>query len=269
MKRNKNHSKRKIWTLNGGKVLNWFLAVIAPLLLFIIWYTASKRGLINRSILPSPLKVAETAYQYLDNGKLGKHLLISGVRVIHGFLTGMISGILIGTIMGLSKTIFRILNTLVNLLRPIPMIAWIPLLILWLGIGEESKIAVIFIGSFWPVFLNTIHGIHSVDRKVIEVANVLEKNRFQILIEVIFPAATPSIFTGIRLGMGTAWTCVVAAEMIAASRGIGYLIAYARELSQPDVVLVGVFSIGLIGLLIDMGILRLQKHILKWHDGNG
>lgn len=114
--------------------------------------------------------------------------------------------------------------------------------------------------------LNTIHGIHSVDRKLIEVADILEKNRFQILTRVIFPAATPSIFTGIRLGMGTAWTCVVAAEMIAASRGIGYLITYARELSQPDVVLVGVFSIGIIGLLIDTGILRLQKYLLKWNE---
>jgi sulfonate transport system permease protein len=121
------------------------------------------------------------------------------------------------------------------------------------------------IGSFWPVLLNTIHGIHSVDNKLIEVGAILEKNKLQILRRIILPAAVPSIFTGIRLGMGTAWTCVVAAEMIAASRGIGYMITYARELSQPDVVLVGVFAIGLVGLLIDTGIQHLQRHLLKWN----
>jgi sulfonate transport system permease protein len=201
----------------------------------------------------------------IENGKLSRHLIISFQRVLRGFTIGAGIGIVIGSLMGLSQTIHRVLNSLVGIFRPVPMIAWIPLLILWLGIGEGSKISVIVIGSFWPVLLNTIHGIHSVDNKLIEVGVILEKNRLQILWKIILPAAIPSIFTGIRLGMGTAWTCVVAAEMIAASRGIGYMITYARELSQPDVVLVGVFSIGLVGLLIDTGIQQLQRHLLKWN----
>jgi sulfonate transport system permease protein len=144
------------------------------------------------------------------------------------------------------------------------MIAWIPLLILWLGIGEEPKVTVIAIGSFWPVLLNTIQGIHSVDPKLLEVASILEKSKWTVVTKVVLPSALPSIFTGIRLGIGSAWTCVVAAEMIAASQGIGFLITYAREMTQVHVVLVGVFSIGLIGLLIDTLILKLQNHILKW-----
>ncbi|MBR6222929.1 MAG: ABC transporter permease [Lachnospiraceae bacterium] len=243
---------------------NTFLKVLAPVLLVLIWHVASVAGLTNANILPSPTRVVETLIKLISNGKLGKNLLVSAIRVLQGFSVGTLLGIILGVLMGLSKTLNRILNSLVNIFRPIPMIAWIPLLILWLGIGEESKIAVIIIGTLWPVLLNTISGILSVDKKLLEVAQIMEKSRSQILLSVILPSAWPSIITGIRLGIGTAWTCVVAAEMIAAASGIGYMITYARELSQPDVVLVGVFTIGVVGLLIDFIIMRIQKRLLRW-----
>ncbi len=248
------------------KVFIIAVSIIAPILLVSIWYVASASGAINKAVLPSPGKIAGTFLKYMENGKLGENLLVSGIRVMKGFLIGAFAGIILGSFMGLSKTIYRFLNSLVGIFRPVPMIAWIPLLILWLGIGEESKVSVIVIGSFWPVLLNTIHGIHSVDVKMIEVASILEKSNYQILRKIILPAALPSIFTGIRIGMGSAWTCVVAAEMIAASKGIGYMITYARELSQSDVVLVGVFSIGVVGLSIDVGIQKLKTHLLKWNN---
>jgi sulfonate transport system permease protein len=241
-----------------------FLSVVAPLTVLLLWYFSTSGGRGNAGILPPPLEVLNTLRLNINNGKLGRHLIISGERVLKGFSIGALAGITIGSIMGLSKTIHRVLNSLVGIFRPVPMIAWIPLLILWIGIGEGSKISVIVIGSFWPVLLNTIHGIHEVDPKLIEVGEILEKHKLQILTKIVLPAAFPSIFTGIRLGIGTAWTCVVAAEMIAASRGIGYMITYARELSQPDVVLVGVFSIGLVGLLLDTIIQQLQRNLLKW-----
>ena len=169
--------------------------------------------------------------------------------------------------MGLSKYINSFLGSIVGILRPIPMIAWMPLLILWFGIAEKSKYVVIAIGTFWSVLLNTIHGIHSVDPKLKEVATVLEKKPITVLFKVVYPAALPGIFTGIRLGMGAAWSCVVAAEMIAATKGIGYMIMYARELSKPDVLLVGMLSIGLVGLIIDSGIMYLEKLILRWNVG--
>jgi sulfonate transport system permease protein len=248
-----------------SRIARIVLSVTAPAAIVALWYISTAGGRGVSGILPSPLVVVSALKINIANGKLGRHLIISLERVLRGFSIGGAAGIVIGSFMGLSRTIHRILNSLVGIFRPVPMIAWIPLLILWLGIGEGSKVSVIVIGSFWPVLLNTIHGIHSVDNKLIEVGAILEKNKLQILWRIILPAAVPSIFTGIRLGMGTAWTCVVAAEMIAASRGIGYMITYARELSQPDVVLVGVFAIGLVGLLIDTGIQQLQSHLLKWN----
>jgi sulfonate transport system permease protein len=146
------------------------------------------------------------------------------------------------------------------------MIAWIPILILLLGIDEGSKIALIAIGSFWPVLLNTSRGIKNTDKKLIEVGVMLEKSRFQMLVKVILPSAFPFIFTGIRLGVGNAWSCVVTAEVIAAATGIGYVIMYARELMQPDVLLVGVFTIGVVGLMLDAVLLRVEKKVLRWNE---
>ncbi len=244
---------------------NFFFVIAAPLLLVLLWLYVTETNIVNTNILPSPIRVVETFINLIANGQLWKNLSVSFLRVLKGFALGAVFGIIIGTVMGLSKSINKILSSLVGILRPIPMIAWIPMLILWLGIGEKSKVAVIFIGSFWPILLNTITGILSVDSKLLEVATVFEKNKLEILGKVVFPSATPSIITGIRLGFGTAWTCVVAAEMIAASSGIGYMITYARELSQPDVVLAGVFTIGIVGLLIDGILLRIQKTLLKWN----
>ncbi len=239
--------------------------VIAPFLLILIWYYGAVSGKINQAILPGPQRVWGTFISMLKSGKLLINLEVSAVRVIRGFAIGASAGLILGIFMGLSKWINAFLGSLVGILRPIPMIAWLPLLILWLGIDDDSKNAIIAIGTFWSVLLNTIHGIQSVDPKLKEVAAVLEKQPQIVLLKVVLPAALPGIFTGIRLGMGTAWSCVVAAEMIAASKGIGYMIMYARELSQPDVLLVGMLSIGIVGLLIDAGILRLQRFLLRWN----
>ena len=158
------------------------------------------------------------------------------------------------------------MNLYIGILRPIPPIAWIPFLILALGIGELSKITVIAIGSFWPLLLNTIEGVHAADESLLELGSVLEKDRKTVIFKIILPSAIPSVFTGARLGISRAWSCVVTAEMIAASAGVGYLIQYARELSQPAVMLVGVAVIGLIGLLIDSAMMAIQHRILKWNS---
>lgn len=247
-----------------NRAKNLILKVIAPILLLVVWQTFGTMGVLNEHILPPPSKVIAAFAQLFESGKLVENLVISLSRVFRGFILGALAGVAIGIIMGLSRPINKILSSLVSIFRPIPMIAWIPLLILGLGIGEESKVAVIFIGTLWPVLLNTISGILSVDTKLIEVSRVLEKNKIEMLTKVIMPSAWPAIFTGLRLGISTAWTCVVAAEMIAASSGIGYMIMYARELSQPDVVLVGVFTIGFVGLFIDAIIGVLQKRVLSW-----
>ena len=253
-------SKKKILSIIIKKSYSFFI----PAVLIILWEILSKKGIINQSIMPAPTRIIGTLKLMLSDGELTTHLGVSAFRVVQGFGIGAVLGIIIGILMGLSQRIDGALKTMVGILRPIPIIAWVPLLILWMGIDEASKVTVIAIGSFWPILLNTIHGIKSVDEKYLEVAKILEKSKVETLIKIVFPAALPSIFTGIRLGIGTAWMSVVGAEMIAAATGIGYLIMYARELSQPDVMLVGVFSIGIIGLLIDFLVMQIQNKLLRW-----
>lgn len=202
----------------------------------------------------------------LLSGELARHLGISLLRVLQGYVVGCVLGVAVGTVMALVRKFDRALTLILGIIRPIPIIAWVPVIILWLGIGEVSKVSIIAMGTFFPVLLNTIQGIQSTDIKYREVALVLEKSHASLLLHVIFPSALPSIFTGLRLGLGTAWMSVVGAELIAASSGIGYLISYAGQLSQPDVMLVGVFTIGFIGLLIDVLIKFIQSRLLRWSD---
>jgi sulfonate transport system permease protein len=144
----------------------------------------------------------------------------------------------------------------------------IPLFIMWLGIGEESKIALVTVGAFWPVLLNTIAGVQSTDLKLIEVAQMFGKKRFVVLRDIIIPSAMPLLFTGLRLSISTAWSCVVAAEMIAADKGVGYLIMYARQMSKPAELFVGIISIGVIGLGIDILFRTLQNKVVYWSRAN-
>lgn len=245
-------------------VLSW-IVLIAFLLL---WQVASSRGWISVAILSSPERIFRKFIQMLGDGSLFKHVFTSLGRVLKGFALGAGIGLVLGLLIGLSKRLEAFTNLFIGLLRPIPPIAWIPLLILALGIGEQSKVMVIAIGSFWPMLLDTIHGVKSTDKSLLELGNVLEKSKKTIVLKIILPSAVPAIFTGARQAISRAWSCVVTAEMIAASSGTGYLIQYARELSQPALMFVGVAMIGLVGLLIDFIMMRLEKRLLAWNMAN-
>lgn len=250
----------------AGSVSDSLVLFLTPVAVVLVWEYFSYNGTLNPSVLPSPVTIWETFWQMLLSGELARHLGISLLRVLQGYVVGCVLGVAVGTVMALVRKFDRALTLILGIIRPIPIIAWVPVIILWLGIGEVSKVSIIAMGTFFPVLLNTIQGIQSTDIKYREVALVLEKSHASLLLHVIFPSALPSIFTGLRLGLGTAWMSVVGAELIAASSGIGYLISYAGQLSQPDVMLVGVFTIGFIGLLIDVLIKFIQSRLLRWSD---
>jgi sulfonate transport system permease protein len=246
---------------------NTILTLLLPVGIVLFWHYASSTGILHRSVLPPPAKFLETFLELLQGGSLWKHTVTSMFRVLQGFAVGCAAGILIGALRGISPKINQVFTLFFGVLMPIPMVGWVPLLILWCGIGETTKIVVIALGTFWSVLLNTHDGIKNVDKKLIEVAEVLEKGKVFTLVKVVIPAALPAIITGIRLGFGNAWKSVVSAEMLAASRGLGFLITYARELSQPDVMIVGLLSIGVVGVLIDRIMLLFQKRALRWNTG--
>jgi sulfonate transport system permease protein len=234
-----------------------------------VWCIGSSTGAINPSIIPTPQKVGEAFSKMLEDGSLWQHILASFSRVLKGFAIGAVSGVVLGLLIGLYFRLNQLFATLIGVLRPIPPIAMIPLFIMWLGIGEESKVALVTVGAFWPVLLNTIAGVQSTDPKLIEVAQVFGKSRLTILKDIIIPSTIPSLFTGLRLSISTAWSCVVAAEMIAADKGVGYLIMFARQMSKPAELFVGIISIGVIGLAIDILFQLLQKKVVYWNNTSG
>lgn len=229
-----------------------------------VWQTLFHMGYIKPIILPPPSKIILTFWSLVKSGVMAKHVGISVLRVLEGFGIAAVLGLGLGIAIGLSRTLDRLTDLIIQVIKPIPPIAWIPLAILWFGIDERAKVYIIFLGAFFPIIINTIDGIRQTDHKLVEVSRILEVPRSRFVRQVVIPGALPAIMTGLRVGLMVAWMCVVAAELIAASSGIGYLIMDARQLSQSDVVLVGMITIGVIGKLMDSLIKRLEKRLIGW-----
>lgn len=242
-----------------------FLPFILPITIFIIWYMSAERGWVAPYIIPPPERVVLTFIEFLQDGTLWNDTWASLKRMLQGYFWAAAAGGLLGVFMGLSVVGERLFSATLNAIRVIPPLAWIPLVILWFGIGELSKIAIIFKSAFFPILLNVIQGIESVPKGYIEVSKLLGASKIKILFKVILPAALPNIFVGLRLGLGASWMAVVAAELIASTSGLGYRLTEGRELSHPDVVLVGMIMIGVIGLFMDLILSKVQRRVLAWH----
>lgn len=238
-----------------------------PVIFLVSWELAVRGGILKANLTPPPSKLWSTFCSLLLSGKLQRGLSVSFLRVFIGFAIGSVAGVVLGFLMGLFRWFNDALSVFVSVFRPIPTIALIPIFIIIFGIGELSNVAVIFVGSFWPVLLNTISGTMEVDGRLLELAYVYRVSGSKTIFKIIFPSAVTSILTGIRLGLGTAWMSVVAAEMIGASSGIGYMIMLARELAQPSYMYVEVFVIGIIGLLLDRILSVIQKKANKKYKG--
>lgn len=247
-----------------GKSVAVYLAI--PVLILVIWELLSVGGIIRPIILPSPLQVADVTWQLIRTGDLVRHIFSSVVRVLEGFALAALAGLVLGVGIGLSRTTSRLAELPIQLIKPIPPIAWIPLAILWFGIGEWAKIYLIFIGAFFPILINTIDGIRQTDGRYVELAKILEVPRWRFIRQVILPGALPQIMTGLRIGLNIAWMCVVAAELIAASSGVGFLIMDARQLSQTDVVLAGMATMGVLGKLTDDALRAIEGRMIKWRE---
>ncbi len=220
-------------------------------LIIIIWITGSYFSLWNSYIIPYPEKVFFTAVKLLKSGELFKHMFTSISRIFFGFSITVILAVPSAVIFGMFPQIYNYFKSILEFMRHTPPLALIPMIILWFGIGEFSKITIIILASFFPVFLNTLKGIENCDKKFIEVGQVFDFTKYEIFRKIILPSAVPDILNGIKLGIGYSWRAIIGAEMIAASSGIGYLILDGQQMSRSDVVIVGIFSIGIFGSFTD------------------
>jgi ABC-type nitrate/sulfonate/bicarbonate transport system, permease component len=235
-----------------------------PIAIILAWQLIASLGLVSPALLPSPAYIVETFIYLIQSGDLWRHVSSSAARVFQGYAIAATLALTLGIAMGAFPKIDRVMRLLVQILKPVPPIAWIPLAILWFGIDEGSKIFIIALGAFFPILVSTVDGIRQTDKKYVELARVLELPHHLFLTRVMLPSALPHVMTGLRLGFALAWMCVVAAELIAASSGIGFLIMDGRAVSQADLVLAGMLTLGVLGKLTDDGIQRLEKRLTGW-----
>lgn len=246
---------------------NKLMGLIIPLVLLAAWEFVTRRELFSPQLLPPPRMLFETWWDMQKSGELATNMKMSLLRVGLGFLLGASAGFLLGTAMGMWKSVEQYLGPLFNSVRQVPIIAWLPFLLLCLGIDELFKIVFIALGASIPMALKTLEGIKGVSNSYLEVAKVFEYGRFKLLRTIMIPAALPSILTGLRLSLSEAWMLVVAAELVAASVGIGNVMTIARRLIQTDVVLVGVIVIAITGFIMDKVLGQLEPLFLNWCKG--
>ncbi len=271
-----------------ARALSLTIPLIAPALLAVIWVILA-RQIGNQVILPGIEQVADLlghpTEDLISMGSLISNVLVSLVRVIMGYAIAALVAIPLGIVMGYYGFIFKFFNGFLNLFRPIPPLAWVPLVMAWFGISslatvvgletgqmyiylnniKFSMLFIIFIGAFYPILTSTIHGVRNINTTLIDSARVLGASEYQIFMKVLIPASMPSIITGMRIGLGIAWMCLVSAEMLPGSlSGIGYMITHAFTLASTDIVIAGMISIGVVGASMDMVFRRIEHKKFSW-----
>lgn len=241
----------------GEKFLNFCIGII---IIVFIWQVIIIIGQYPEALLPSPLKVGETIIEIITNGSIFVHLQVSLGRFAAGYLLAIIPAIILGMLLGRMPRIWQIMDPIVQVLRPVSPIAWSPFIVLWFGIGNMPAIVIIFIAAFFPVLLTTVAGVKNVDKNYLKIAENMEMNQLELMRKIIFPAAFPSIVSGLHLALGTAWIFLVAGEMVGAQSGLGYLIVDARNTLNLAGVVAGIIFIGVCGFILD----RLISLFEKW-----
>lgn len=249
-----------LWPAVRDRLLAWPV----PLAVLALWWLAARHAWISPQVLPAPDAVAATLGESLASGELWAHLQVSLLRVLGGFGAGLVGGLALGTAMGLSPTVKDYLYPLFKAFAQVPVLGWLPLLMLLVGIDEALKIILIAKAALVPIALNTYKGIQGVPTRLIEVGKVLGFDRRQMLLRVVFPAALAPVWGGIRYGLTHAWLALVVVELLASSEGLGYLIVYGRQLFQLDVVLAAVAVVGIVGYALDKALAAVETRLLRW-----
>ena len=248
-------------------VLRRLLPWLLPLALLALWQVGAATGWIASRVLPAPLDVLRAAVALAESGELWTHVQVSAGRALTGLAIGGGLGLVLGLITGSVRWAETLLDTTVQMVRNIPALALIPLVILWFGIDEAAKLFLIAVSVFFPIYLNTFHGIRSVDPGLIEMGRTYGLSRWQLYRQIVLPGALSSILVGLRFSLGLMWVILIVAETISAQAGIGYLTMNAREFLQTDIVLVGILLYALLGKLADWFAKGLERWWLRWHPG--
>jgi sulfonate transport system permease protein len=244
------------------------LGLVLPGLVLLAAEAAARGGLVGANLLPPPSAILGTLIDLARHGLAG-HVAASSARVLAGFAAGAGLAVVLGAAVALNRRTEALLDPSFQALRAIPSLAWVPLLLLWFGIDELPKLVLIAIGAFFPVYMGVVSGIRGVDRKLVEVARLYRLSRFALARRVLLPAALPSLMTGLRNGLSLAWMFMVAAELIAASKGLGYLLSDGRETSRADIVLAAIVLLALLGKASDSVMHLLETRLLAWRDNHG
>ena len=253
------------WRWPLSRQLTLSVATLAVLLA--VWWAVAALQLISPLFLPPPGQVLITIAgpQGFMDATLWQHLAASLTRIVIALLAAVLIGVPVGIAMGLNSTVRGILDPLIELYRPVPPLAYLPLMVIWFGIGETSKILLIYLAIFAPVAMSALAGVKSAQQVRIRAARSLGASRAQVLWLVILPGALPEILTGLRIGLGVGWSTLVAAELIAATRGLGFMVQSAGEFLATDVVLAGIAVIAIIAFLLELGLRALQRRLTPWH----
>jgi sulfonate transport system permease protein len=251
----------------GSDVAQRLIPGIVPLPLVVAWHIASTSGWMSTRVLPAPLDVIRAAWTLAESGELWIHVKVSAGRALAGLAIGGGLGLVFGLLTGSVRFLETLLDSTIQMVRNIPALAMIPLVILWFGIDETAKLFLIAVAVFFPIYLNTFHGIRNVDPGLIEMGRTYGLSRWGLYTQIILPGALSSILVGLRFSLGLMWVILIVAETISAQAGIGYLTMNAREFLQTDIVLVGILLYAALGKLADWFARGLERYWLRWHPG--
>lgn len=240
------------------------LRLISPLVLLVLWQLLSSAGLVSDKTLASPAQVISAAAELWSDGSLQDALAVSVQRVLLGAVLGIVVAVLLGVLAGFSRIVELAIDPPIQMLRTVPFLGLIPLFIIWFGIGEQPKVFLVALGVMFPLYLNLFAGIRSIDGKLIEAAETLGLNKFQLALHVVLPGALPQALTGLRMSLGVAWLALIVAEQINADAGLGYLINNARIYFRIDIVIFGLLVYAFLGLATDAIVRALEGRLLTW-----